>query len=329
MKISKFMEEALFDDSKGYYKTTNPLGEKSDFITAPEISPVFGQLIAAYLLQITTEKQNKISLVEMGAGRGLMMRDILQIITKLAAKKIPQAVSFLEKTEFHIVEINPVLQKIQQKNLQDFKIKWHQKLPNFSNEILFISNELFDCFAIDQYVFTEIGWRERIIKDQKFTLANFDRKIHQFIEEKAGKFAPLGGVFEFSQTAQDFMNQLSKQIKNNGGIAINFDYGYLKNDFANTLQALKEHKKVDIFTKNCDLTAHVNFAALDQIAKRHQLNSSLITQKEFLTSLEIEERRKNMLIQNPKSADKINAAIDRLIKDDQMGQLFKCHIIWK
>jgi SAM-dependent MidA family methyltransferase len=352
MKISQFMQKALFDEKTGYYLTKNPLGKDSDFITAPEISQVFGELLAAYLLQITTDKNSKISLVEMGAGRGVMLRDILRSIKSLADKNIPQAVDFLKKTEFHIIEINEVLQKVQKDNLKDFDIKWHgnfssflKEIPGesseigqghslrgvggFSGEILFISNELLDCYPIDQYILTEIGWRERIIKDQKFTLAEFNKETHKVIESEVGKFAPLGGVFEVSESAQSFTSELCQALKIHGGIAINFDYGYLKNQFANTLQALKTHKKTSIFEKNCDLTSHVNFAALDKITKNHGLNSSLITQKEFLTSLGIEERRKKLLAKNPQSANEINSSIDRLINSDKMGELFKCHIIWK
>jgi SAM-dependent MidA family methyltransferase len=340
MKISRFVEKALFDEVDGYYRTKNPLGKDSDFITAPEISQVFGELIAVYLLQISTNKNCKISLVEMGAGRGVMMRDILNSIKKLADNKIEQAVDFLRKTNFHIIEINDVLVKIQQENLKDFQVVWHKNFAEFlsvnQGEIFFISNELFDCFAIDQFVFTEVGWRERIIVDNQFTLAEFDKNIHQEIANEVGNLlplggvfcTPLGGVFEVSNSARKFMSQLCEALESQGGIAINFDYGYFKNEFANTLQALKNHQKVDIFTKDCDITAHVDFGALDKITKNYKLNSSLITQKEFLTSLGIEERRKNLLTKNPQSEKEINSAIERLVESSQMGELFKCHIIW-
>lgn len=345
MKISSFMRKALFDEKEGYYRTKNPLGKDSDFITAPEISSAFGELIAAYLLQINTSKTERFSLVEMGAGRGVMMRDILNLIQKLAEKKLPQAVEFLERADFHIIEINEVLVKIQRENLRDFDVRWHGSFEEFlldsgaggvgdksrgtSGEIIFISNELFDCFAIDQFIFTEIGWRERIIIDGKFTLGEFNKKTHQLIEKEVGKFPPLGGVFEISNDARNFMRQLCEALERRGGIAINFDYGYFDNEFANSLQALKNHKKVNIFEKNCDITAHVDFTALDKITEDYKLNSSLITQRDFLTSLGISERRENLIKKNPQNLEKINSAIDRLIDKDQMGELFKCHIIWK
>jgi len=329
------MNQALFDKDCGYYKTKNPIGKNSDFITAPEISQVFGELIAAYLLQIFGTKKGQVSLVEMGAGKGTLFGDIVNSIKKLSAKKLPLAVDFFERVNFSIIEINPVLKQIQQENLASFKVKWYENFSQFSSqnndEIFFISNELFDCFAIDQFVLTESGWRERTVVDNKFTLAEFNKEIHQFVEKRIGVLAPIGAVFEYSKTAEEFMNQLCSALQNKGGMAINIDYGYIKNDFYNSLQALKNHQKVDILKEapNCDITAHVNFFALDEIAKKHQLNSSLISQRQFLQGLGIEERRKKLIEKNPQNTLEINSAIDRLIDSAQMGELFKTHIIWK
>ena len=366
VKVSHFMHEALFDATSGYYRTKNPL---DDFITAPEISQVFGELIAAYILQISSTKKSKISLVEMGAGKGTLFFDILSTVKKLAEKKNPQAIDFLERTTFHIIEINEVLKKIQQEKLKDFAVNWHENFDGFLSEdlsktgfvtpssrsdqtqvdvngwtglqtpssarefvrqpitdnrqLFFISNELFDCFPIDQFVKTDIGWCERLIDSGKFITANFDPKIHQFVENLAAANAPFGAVFEHSSAAKNFMSQLCEALKTHGGIAINFDYGYVKTEFANTLQAVKNHQKVEVLKNvgEADITAHVDFSALEKIAKNFGLNSSIISQREFLISLGIEERRKIL----PPSE---NSAIDRLIATDQMGELFKCHIIW-
>ncbi len=354
MKISHFTSRALFHPTSGYYRTRNPL---ADFITSPEISQVFGELIAAYLLDVTLHllrgPKSKISFVEMGAGKGTLFFDILSTIKKLAEKKNPQAVDFLERATFHIIEINEVLKKIQQKKLKDFSVTWHEDFTEFlcrkfdvnstkkssrnevqrdlplsrgmggDSQIFFISNELFDCFPIDQFIKTDIGWCERLIDSDKFITANFDPKIHQFIENLVAENAPFGAVFEHSSAARNFMSQLCEALKTNGGIAINFDYGYIKNEFANTLQAIKNHQKVEVLKNvgEVDITAHVDFSALEEIAKNCRLNSSIISQREFLISLGIEERRKIL----PPSE---NSAIDRLIAVDQMGELFKCHIIW-
>ena len=321
IKISQFIDCALFDRLAGYYQTKNPIGKNSDFITSPEISQTFGEIIAAYILQ-TFLPQNSFSFVEMGAGKGTLYFDILSVITKLAANKNQLALDFLRHATFHIVEINPILKKIQQEKLRDFDILWHDKFDDFAGEILFISNELFDCFPIDQFVKTDLGWCERLIDENKFVTANFDPAIDRFVRNLITDNSPFGAVFEYSQKAREFMAQLCQAIKTQGGMAINFDYGYFKTDFANSLQAIKNHRKTDIFESNCDITAHVDFAALDQIAKNHNLASSLITQREFLVALGIEERKKKLPTNQ-------HSAIDRLIDPSQMGELFKCHIIWK
>lgn len=326
MKISDFTSDALFNAASGYYRTRNPL---DDFVTAPEISQVFGELIAVYFLQISSAKKNKISFVEMGAGKGTLLRDILVSVKKLAKKKNALAVEFLQSAAFHIIEINEVLKRIQQENLKNFSVEWHENFEAFlrqpttdNRQLFFLSNELFDCFPIDQFVKTDIGWCERLIDSGKFVTKNFDPETHQFVQNLVQVDAPFGAVFEHSSAAKNFMSQLCEALKMRGGIAINFDYGYVKTEFANTLQAIKNHQKVSIFEKNSDITAHVDFSALEKIAKNFGLNSSLVTQREFLISLGIEERRKIL----PTSE---NSAIDRLIAPDQMGELFKAHIVWR
>ena len=347
MKISTLIEKSLFDEKRGYYKTKNPIGKNADFITAPEISQIFGELVAVYLLHVSSQSKNQISLVEMGAGKGTWFKDILQSINKLAQKNNLQALDFLSRTQFHIIEINPILQKIQQQNLQNFLIKWHKNFDDFlkekNGEIFFISNELFDCFAIDQYVKTNEGWCERLVgfsdkknlQNPQFFLEKFNAKTHDFVEEKLGKFfsqnAPQKAVFEYSESAQKFMKKLCEAIGIEGGIAINFDYGYSEYEFANTLQAIKNHQKIAFLEGlfDCDITAQVDFLALDKIVKNFGLNSSLITQEEFLLSLGAQQRVEFLLEKNPLLSQEILSGFSRLIDKNQMGKLFKSHIFWK
>lgn len=337
IKISQFIEKRLFSDS-GYYRQQEAIGKDADFITSPEISQIFGEIIAAYLLQIFSQnKPRKISLVEMGAGKGTLFFDVVNTITKLAKNNNDLAVSFLQNCQFHIIEINQFLRQKQQEKLGDFTIKWHENFDDFArqnkHEIFFISNELLDCFAIDQYFKTDIGWCERMVDEKKeeIKLANFDPKINEFVMAnlgEAGIRTPFSAIFEISQTGQNFIKKLAQNIKKFGGIALNFDYGYVKNDFANTLQAIKNHQKVDLFTKDADISALVDFLALEKIAKNEGLNSSLISQKTFLTSLGIEERAENLIKNNPTQKEEILASIKRLKDEKEMGELFKCLILF-
>lgn len=349
-KLSKFIKKALFDEKNGYYRKKNPIGKNSDFITAPEISQVFGEMIAAYILQIFSSQKNQIALVEMGAGKGTLFFDILLTINKFAKNNNFLAVDFIKKASFHIIEINQVLIEVQKERLKDFKITWHEDFDQFSSKIspkeqvFFISNELFDCFAIDQYVKTDIGWCERLVNEKNgefsFILANFSQKTNEFVEnllkieneeEKKFKNVPFGAIFEYSADLEVFLTKLCVFLQKNQGIAINFDYGYIENEFANSLQSVKNHQKNDIFQNigNSDITSLVNFGYLQKIIKKMQLKSSLISQREFLISLGVEDRRKNLLSQkSQKEQEDINLAIDRLIDKDKMGELFKCLIIF-
>ena len=340
-KVSEYINKALFDDKIGYYKTKNPIGKNSDFITSPEISQVFGEILAAYLLQFVTDKNTKYSLVEMGAGRAMLFYDILLTFEKIANKNKDIA-DLLKNVDFNIIEINPVLQEVQKKKLSNFKVNFYNNFDEFSKnsklkKILFLSNELFDCFAIDQYIYTEIGWRERIIIEDEnekrhFSMASFDQKKSDFIKNEVGdNLIAFGSIFEYSSSAREFMRSLCKVIDSKGCLAINIDYGYFERKYINSLQGVKNHKSCDILKNmgNIDITSHVDFSSLDKISHEFSLNSLFVSQREFLISLGIEQRRSKLVKNNPKIAKDLNLAIDRLINYDQMGELFKFHIIWK
>lgn len=351
MKISELINQQLFSENSGYYKTKNPIGKSADFITAPEISQIFGEVVASYLLEISKSTTSKISLVEMGAGRGIWFRDILKTINFLAQKKISIAQKFIEKSTFHIIEINPHLKAIQQQNLGDYKVFWHDNFENFKSaseldlggEIYFLSNELLDCFAIDQFVKTKDGWQERLINfsdkqnlsEPQFVIRNTDKLIHTFVESQLGKdlseSAPFGAIYEYSKSAQTFISKLFEAINHRGGLAINIDYGYFSYDFANTLQTVRNHQKIPFFEglKNADITALVDFVAVDKIAKAHNLNSSLISQNQFLLELGAKERLENLAQLNPAKNDELRSAFHRLVDPEQMGDLFKVHIAWR
>lgn len=346
MKISAIIADSLYNPETGYYFTKNPIGSENDFITAPEISQIFGEVMAIYLLHISQNFNGKIALVEMGAGRGVWFYDILFAINKLAQNNSKIAIEFLQKTNFNIIEINRELIKIQQQKLKNYKINWFQNFAEFENNnslpILFISNELFDCFPIDQYVKTQNGWQEKLVHfdDKKnlskgrFVIRNFDEEIHRFVIEKIGEKeasgARIGAVFEHNEMAENLLTLLCLAIKKRGGILINFDYGYNFYEFANTLQIIKNHKKIDFFQglKNADITALVDFLALDKIAKKQQLNTSLISQREFILNLNGLERLQNLIKENPWQKDDLTQRFARLTDPKQMGDYFKAFIVW-
>ncbi len=349
ISIGQFMNEALFHPKLGYYKAQNPFGRDGDFITAPEISQVFGELIGAYFIQLWQNNYagKKINLVEMGAGKGTLMKDLLTV-----AQKIPD---FLNTINISIIEISPRLQEVQKQNLQGFKINWYENFSEFyaqNNDapICFIANELFDCFAIDQFVKTQNGWAQKMVGVDKngeleFVFSDYTSIRHLLSRHPDASRDPfsnteliptcvgmtIGEVLEYSPQALSFMNELSQAIKKTNGIGLIIDYGYIKNEFKNTLQAVKKHQFCDVLKEagNSDITALVDFLALQKIADKNHLQTSLITQKEFLQTLGIEARREKLLAgKNSEQQNQINSAINRLIDEKQMGELFKVLIVW-
>ena len=364
------MQEVMFNPGRGYYKVKNPIGESQDFITAPEISSVFSQLIAGYFFSFISQNNpdQKISFVEMGAGTGTMFFDMLETFLALE-KKLGS--NILSQINFSIIEKNPTLAKIQQEKLSSLNLKvfWFENFEDFlvqnqGRKIYFACNELFDCFSINQFSYSNEKWQEILLdldKNQNLTpvLEAFNEAKHKLIEKIAKKnlalsfdksnvidsclgparahgtvdsFAEKNKIFEHSFEALNFMDELSKAIKKTGGVALIIDYGYVESPLKSTLQAIKNHKKTDIFKEedpySCDLTSLVNFHALEKQAQKNLLQTSLITQKEFLTSLGIEEKRQNFIKNSPDQEKNINLAINRLISKDEMGELFKCLIIW-
>jgi SAM-dependent MidA family methyltransferase len=330
ISIADFIEEAMFNPLDGYYRIQKPIGKESDFITAPEISSLFGRLIGAYLFGFIAKSPHKMAFIEAGAGLGTLFHDISDTFLKLGQK-----MSTKPNLTHNIIEISEELTKIQQNKLKDNNISWFSDFENCiknnqNRQLFFVANELFDCFAIHQFARTNEKWQEVMIslKNDQFCLIleEFSEKKHDFIEKIANENAiqkqKTNIIFEHSFKAQNFMTQLSKSLKKQGGMAIIIDYGYVENPLKSTLQAIKSHQKQD-FLQNVgqsDLTSLVNFSMLENIAKKHELQTSLLTQGQFLSSLL--ETSKISLEGTKKEA------FSRLIDADKMGELFKCLIIW-
>ncbi len=350
ISIADFTEFLLFNPQNGYYTTKNPIGNKKngDFITSPEISGLFGEMLAVYLVNLFSFQQESIVLVEMGAGQGTLMFDVLNTITKLA-KTNEVAKKFWQNCQVAIIEISPVLTKIQQQKLAQFNIAWYVDFTSFlasnKQKIFFFSNELFDCFAINQYIKTKQGWQLRMLafegelashnfSNLQFVLSDFYLQNHHLVCQVLGQeiadSAPIGAVFEYASKAHLFAKNLAEVLKKQGGVAINIDYGYSSYEFANTLQVLKNHQKQNFLTscQNADITALVDFVLLQKVAKQHNLQCSLISQSEFLKQIGIYERAEILQKLHPKQAAQIAADIARLTDVKQMGSLFKVLVWW-
>ena len=314
--IGKFMELCLGHPEYGYYITRDPLGKNGDFITAPEISQMFGEMIGICLADYWLKNyyRQKISLVELGAGRGTLMSDMLR-----ATKDIPY---FHDNLSIELVEISPFLQEIQRKKLSSFSnITWHDKIDDLDNEkpVFIIANEFFDALPVRQAIYIDNLWRERIIslnKDNQLVFGYGKVLTNNFPVQ--GK---KGDIFEFSPVRQLVMKDLSCRIKKQGGLALIIDYGHIKSAIGDSLQGVKNHSYIDVLVNlgEVDITSHIDFESLQSGIKG--LSVLLEEQGRFLKELGIEIRAG---VLNNKNS---NEEMHRLVSNEEMGALFKVMVV--
>lgn len=321
LSISKFMEICLWDCDAGYYSKKQIIGKKGDFITSPELSQTFGELIGIWSLSyhLNKFKGKKITLLELGPGKGTLVSDALRAIRKIRKNKI--------EIEAYLLEKSSVLQSIQKKKLMGYNVKWInniEKMP--ARPLIIIANEFFDALPINQYVKVRSGWRERkvAIKNNDFYIT-LDKKIMRF---KTNYFdsTPIGGVIEYSFDSIKIISVICEHIKKFGSIALIIDYGETFG-FGDTLQAIRSHTPKFILDNpgESDLSSHVNFSILAKVAlERDLFVSPIIEQFKFLKNLGIENRLDQLIKLNTekKIESEING-IKKLIDPESMGTLFK------
>jgi NADH dehydrogenase [ubiquinone] 1 alpha subcomplex assembly factor 7 len=329
LSLTDFMEAALADPDFGYYMTRDPFGTRGDFITAPEISQIFGELIGLWCaaLWLQLDKPKLVHLAELGPGRGTLMVDALR-----AAKSVP---GFAQALQVHLVEMSPQLKKIQQQTLENsgHSIHWHRHIEDLPQELtFFIANEFFDALPIQQFIHTDKGWCERLVRlnsndDFEFTPSAIVTSPEDTGISPQLLTAPVGSLVETCQPAQDIIKNLSTRIQAHGGAALIIDYGYLRPATGETLQAVSDHKFADVLQNpgEQDLTAHVNFSSLAHAAR--QTGAQVfgpLTQAQFLTGLGIDARLAGLTkTTTAAQTHDIKTATHRLIAADQMGTLFK------
>ncbi len=322
MGVDRFMALALAHPRYGYYMTRDPLGAGGDFITAPEISQMFGELLglalAIYWQQTGSPK--RVHLVELGPGRGTLMVDALR-----AAKAVPE---FFEALQVHLVETSPVLRKIQAKALKSSGKKpfWHETLEGVPhNAPLFVlANEFFDALPVRQFERRGSLWHERLVGLGE---AGFRLGLNPQGIEGPDLSAPEGAVFETSPASLAVIGVLSQRLVAQGGLAYVIDYGHARPGFGDTVQAMQGHHFVSPFEAlgEVDITAHVDFSALGGAALRHGAQVwPILTQGRFLEALGIRHRAE-ILKRKAEDPAQIDAAVMRLTAMDvrAMGALFK------
>ncbi len=316
--IADFMAEALGHPTLGYYRRAAALGHAGDFITAPEISQMFGELIGAWIVERwqAMGAPSPVRLVELGPGRGVLMADALR-----ATRGVP---GFHPAIGLHLVESNATLRAEQQSRLASFKPSWHERFDQVpEGPLLLVANEFFDALPVRQFHKTSSGWHERMIgldPAGALTLA---------LAPGVTPFAPLlpdapsGAEAELCEPARAIAADIGARVKRHGGWALIVDYGYDEGHGA-SLQAVRGHRGAGILDRpgETDLSTHVDFAALAAAAATRTFGP--VGQGAFLTALGIAHRAESLKA-NASDAQRhaIDAALRRLIDPDQMGTLFR------
>ena len=323
--LDKFIEESLYNKKYGYYMKKNPFGESGDFITAPNISILFSEMIAIWIISFWEKLDcpEQFNLIELGAGNGEMMNVLVRTFNKFPKFKNSCKINILEKSK--------LLQRTQKKSIKGAKIKWLNNLNELNSlPCIFIANEFFDALPIKQFLKKEKKWYERHVNfsnDKKLEYSDILFDMEKFEEKIKFKISYKQTFIEYSPLTTKYLKTIINKIKrNNGGILI-IDYAYFEEQMKNTLQAVSKHKYSDVLKgfRNSDITYNLSFNLIDKIIKKLGTCSSLLTtQKKFLTKLGILNRAE-MLSKNMVFSEKadIYFRVKRLIDEDQMGDLFK------
>ncbi len=314
ISIAHYMAEA----NAHYYNRTDPLGAAGDFITAPEISQMFGEMIGLWLADQWQRagKPSMCQFVEFGPGRGTLAADALRAMAQ-----------FDFHPRVHLIEGSTALRMAQKIALP--QATWHDGLDSVPREgpLLIVANEFLDALPVRQVVRTEQGWRERVVlhDGERFRPAAGPRPMDSVVPPALAS-SPPGTILESCPAAAGMAYEIAARLKAQGGAALFIDYGYAAPQTGSTLQAVRAHQKVDPFSDPglSDLTALVDFAQLKQIALAGDVDChGPVGQGDWLMALGIGQRAALLGRSRPDQAKQVAEALDRLVSPDQMGSLFK------
>lgn len=318
ISLREYMQLCQTHSEFGYYSTKRAdqiLGNKGDFITSPEISSLFGEMIAFWVVLQWERmgKPSKMIILELGGGRGVLMRDVVSTLHKLT--------SFTSEFELHSLEINPEFKRLQTLVLVGMKDVVHHESLDWLYELdaplVVIANEFFDALPVQQYVYKDEQWYE----------------VHVGLDTDEALiwvYVPCGEVIshaEIQPGLSEFLEPIYSAIHRCGGATVFIDYGYWEGQ-GDTLQAVYQHQKVSplVYPGLADLSVHVNFKNMAVQAEEMGLQYTYTTQRKFLIDLGIVLRANQGY--NPNS-ETIQKAVHRLIASSEMGHVFKVLEVWK
>jgi len=327
ISISQFINLCLADQQQGYYHHAATFGAKGDFITAPEVSQMFGEMLGLWVLSVwqQIETGQKFVFCEMGCGRGTLMDDMVRTIKKLRP-------DFFGKAHIILVETSHKLRAVVAEKLKPHAIDIEfadnvEKLPKLP--LILIGNELLDCLAIHQYILDESGWHERMVTlddvgNLCFALSPYP--VNSALLPPHASHAGIGTLIETSPAREGLVEVIGKHIVSYGGAALLIDYGALTGGFGDTLQAMSKHQYQNPLAMpgQHDLTSHVDFSTLIARAQSVGCTIAAMTQGTFLEMLGIKHRAAQLCIGRDKHfRQKTALELERLTSSQAMGDLFK------
>jgi SAM-dependent MidA family methyltransferase len=354
ISVAEYFTRCLHDPRDGYYATRPALGEGGDFLTAPGVSQMFGELIGLWLLETWTRmgQPSPVRLVEMGPGDGTLISDILR-----AARLLPE---FLAAADLWLVEVSPPLRAVQAAKLAGAPLtaRWADRLEAVpaGAPLLLVANEVLDCLPAHQFVRTESGWAERVVgldkagelafglraltpppKGEAARTGRWGEQTHlgpipppspSATPPPQGEDLEPGTLVESSPAQAALGSEIGHRVARDGGAALLVDYGRDAPGAGDTLQALKAHRKVSPLAEpgQADLTVWADFpAVLAAALEAGAATGPILPQGAFLQALGIEARAQALAASQPQAdqADKLARQLDRLTGAAQMGELFK------
>ncbi|THV24702.1 class I SAM-dependent methyltransferase [Peteryoungia ipomoeae] len=330
ISVSDYFALCLADPEHGYYRTRHPFGRAGDFITAPEISQLFGEMLGVFLID-TWQRHGEpadIRLVEIGPGRGTMMSDILRVIARAAP-------ALYETASVHLVETSSLLKLTQRDTLAGHadKLAWHDSFDEVPQGFtLLVANELFDAIPIRQFVKTPEGFFERMVGlspegELAFTLG--PTRLDPDLLPQGESSPPDGTILEYAPARQSVMLTICERLRACHGTALIIDYGHMVSNYGDTLQAVRAHEFDPPLAHPglADLTSHVDFEHLARTAVAAGIHlNGCMHQGDFLLGLGIEQRASSLGRGKDEAAQQeIIEAVTRLVApgNGNMGELFK------
>ena len=331
ISIDKFIANALYDKENGYYSKKVSFGKYGDFVTSPEISFLFSEMLALWVVTLWKHlnKPKLINIIELGPGSGRMSSTLIRVF-----KKFPD---FFNSSNIFLYEKSESLKKLQKKNLLGEKVKWIKNFKNIkSGPVIFLGNEFFDAIPIKQYKKVNNILYEKYVKlDNNSTVRPFLQKTNSKTIKELKKFNLIKNqsFIEFPKQGLGELDLITSTIKRLSGGLLLIDYGFLKQMSRDTLQSVKNHKKNMIFDNvgDADITSLVDFSLLKTYFKKKKIKTNnVVTQEFFLKKIGIINRAEMLSKKmNFQEKTEIYYRLQRLLNPKQMGELFKVIFAFK